>query len=173
MWKTRNGVRQKKSSSYRVTWICSSSKSLSSPCRKRLVPLARCLCWVNVAAEGRMVMANSKDAAYKERTCSFLAAGGNKKKSNDLGSFDGKQMYRFGLTFRLDAKLLLQQLVCLGISRGQLAVSFFSTLLHATVLSSSQHLLLALLISQPPPAILWRWGMGQKEPRHFREPSDE
>ena len=74
---------------------------------------------------------NSKYAAYKERTCSFLAAGGNKKKSTDLGSFDGKQMYCFGLTFRLDAKLLLQQLVCLGISRGHLAVSFFSTLLHA------------------------------------------
>ena len=81
--------------------------------------------------------ANSKDADYEERTCSFLAAGGNKKKSNDLGSFDGKQMYRFSLTLRLDAKLLLQQLVCLGISRGQLAVSFFSTLLHNTVLSLS------------------------------------
>ena len=81
--------------------------------------------------------ANSKDADYEERTCSFLAAGGNKKKSNDLGSFDGKQMYRFSLTLRLDAKLLLQQLVCLGLSRGQLAVSFFSTLLHTTVLSLS------------------------------------
>lgn len=31
-----------------------------------------------------------------------------KEKSNDLGSFDGKQMYHSGLTFRLDAKLLLQ-----------------------------------------------------------------
>lgn len=99
-------------------------------------------------------MSNSKDADYKERTCSLLAAGGNKKKSNDLGSSDGKQMYRFGLTFRLDAKLLRQQLVCLGISRGQLAASFFSTLLHTTVHSSSQHLLLTLLLSQTSPASL-------------------
>lgn len=59
-------------------------------------------------------MSGSKDADYKERTCPFLAAGGEKKKkrrkekSNDLGSFDGKQMYHSGLTFRLDAKLLLQ-----------------------------------------------------------------
>ena len=59
-----------------------------------------------------------------------------KKKSNDLGSFDGKQMYRSGLTFRLDAKLLLQRLVCVGISSGKLALSFFSTLLPTPVHSA-------------------------------------
>lgn len=85
-------------------------------------------------------MSHSKDADYKERTCSFLAAGGQKRKkkkeSNDLGRFDGKQMCRPGLTFRLDAKLLLQRLVCVGVSSGKLAISFFSTVLHSPVHSA-------------------------------------
>lgn len=54
-----------------------------------------------------------------------------KKQSNDLGSFDGKQMHHSG-PFKLKAKLLLQQLLSSRLPSGKLAVSNSSPL-HAQV----------------------------------------
>lgn len=68
--------------------------------------------------------------------------GRKKEQSRDLRSSDGKQMYHFGLMFKSEAKPLLQQLLCLGISSGKLTVSH-SSLLHFTPQF--------LLLSAPPP----------------------
>lgn len=77
----------------------------------------------------------------KRRTCSFLAAGENKKKSNDLGSFDGKQMYRFKLTLQTRCQTIAPTACLLGNFRGNSAL----LLLHSAPRHSSFYL------SAPPP----------------------
>lgn len=54
-----------------------------------------------------------------------------KEQGDNLGGRDSKQLYHFGRKFKLEAKLLLSQLLCLRMSSGRLIVSH-SSRLHFT-----------------------------------------
>lgn len=109
-------------------------------------------------------MANSKEWTIRKRTSSFLAAGEEQKKSNDLGSFDGKQMYASALA-QTRCQTIAPTACLLGNFRGQLAVSF-------SPLCSTYS---SFYLSAPPPAPFFSpsrpWPIeewGRKSPRRFR-----
>lgn len=118
-----------------MVWIFFSSEIFLISFQKKICSSAPRLYGLYVAKEDKGVMSSPKDTDHKERTCSLLAAGGGgwrrKEQGDNLGGRDSKQLYHFGRKFKLEAKLLLSQLLCLRMSSGRLIVSH-SSRLHFT-----------------------------------------
>lgn len=177
MWKTRNdGVRQKEVFLVQSDMNCLFFSSLSPLLSEKDLfprPLSL-LSWCCHRRQENYV--TFQGCRLQGKNMLFPSSWRAKKEKEKGKQWSGKIWWQADVPPWPNVQTWCQAIATASCLRGsfQREVSYL-LLLHCAPLPGSfcsQHLLLALLFSQPPPAPLRQWGMQQKEQGHCREMSD-